>query len=62
MKKLVVMENPGWDPEIMEENCLDLVEALKAIAQMIDDGFYSGMDSPMGWDWELHEYEETEVK
>ena len=61
MKRLLVEENSGWDPEIRAENCLELAEALKAIAQMIEDGCYSGNDYPLGWDWELHEEESEET-
>ena len=53
--KLIVEENLGWDPEIRAENCLNLEEALKEIARMIGEGWFSGNDSPLGWDWELHE-------
>ena len=53
--KLIVEENPGWDPDIRAENCFDLPNALREIVRMIEDGFYSGLDCPMGWDWELHE-------
>lgn len=57
--KLIIEENGGWDPEIRAENCLELPEALKVIARMIEvDGFYAGLDSPMGWNWELKEEEE----
>lgn len=58
MKKLVVEENGGWDPETRAEYCCELPDALKRIADMIEDGYHAGLDSPEGWDWELHEVEE----
>ena len=53
MKRLVVEENGGWDPKERADNCHDLETALKEIARMIEEGFYAGFDSPLGWDWEL---------
>lgn len=58
--RLIVEPNLGWSPEYREKNCPGLVEALKVIAQMIDEGWYSGSDSPLGWDWQLFPEDTTE--
>ena len=55
--KLIVTESSGWDEKAREENCLDIKDALVRISEMIEDGGHAGNDSPLGWDWELHEEE-----
>ena len=48
MRRLIVEENSGWDPDKRAEHCVCIEDALRGIAGMIDDGYHAGFDSPCG--------------
>ena len=48
----IIIEQIEDEPE---DWAVEMAEAVRAIADLIDQGFYSGWENPPGWEWELHE-------